>query len=146
MVFYGLYNSLFAFYSSSLNSFLSLTLLAFLLKIKKMKTLKTILLLSVFISLLIHFINYAALGFNQDFLWNWKKPMINFVYAACIGLTNILFFSYLNRLFSWEKSPKKMLLIGVFGSVFLSTLAFFVARVTHFVALESYTFLSDNNK
>lgn len=105
-----------------------------------MKTLKTILLLSVFISLLIHFINYAALGFNQDFLWNWKKPMINFVYAACIGLTNILFFSYLNRLFSWEKSPKKMLLIGVFGSVFLSTLAFFVARVTHFVALESYTF------
>ncbi len=105
-----------------------------------MKSLKTFLLLSVVISLLIHFINFMALGFDQDFLWSWKNPLINFIYAGCIGVANILFFSYLNTHLSWEKTPKKMLFVGVFGSVILSTVAFFVARVTHFVVVENYSF------
>lgn len=105
-----------------------------------MKTLKTFFFLSIFISLMIHLINFIAMDFDQNFLWNWKDPLINFIYAACIGITNILFFSYLNQLFSWEKSPKKMLFVGVIGSVFLSTLAFFMARIGHFVGVEQYTF------
>lgn len=89
---------------------------------------------------LIHLINVAALGWDRNFLFDYVPFSINFVYALCIGLANIIFFGVLYSYFSWDEVPKKLAIMGVIGSVVVSTLAFFLARVIHFTVILGYTF------
>lgn len=100
------------------------------------KQLYIYLLITIGISVLIHLINYMAMGFDHAFLWQWKPILINYAYAAIIGVANILYFAYLNRMGSWEKHPKRMIFLGVLGSVVVSTFSFFIARLTHIVLIE----------
>ncbi|GGE31013.1 sensor histidine kinase [Psychroflexus planctonicus] len=98
------------------------------------------LIITVGIALLIHFINFMAMGFDQEFLWQWKQILINYSYAVIIGVANIIYFYFLNTKNSWEKHPKQMIFMGVIGSVVISTLSFFLARVFHIVVIEGYSF------
>lgn len=98
------------------------------------------LLISIGIALIIHLVNYIALGFDQAFLWQWKSMFINYCYAAIIGGANVACFYFLNLKGSWEKHPKQMIFLGVVGSVVVSTLSFFIARLVHVVGIENNTF------
>lgn len=97
-------------------------------------------LLTIGISLIIHLINFMASGFSFDFLVQWKYILYNYVYALTIGVANILFFGLLNSRFSWDKEAKKLIIYGVVGSVAVSTLSFFLARVIHKIGIDGYTY------
>jgi sensor histidine kinase YesM len=98
------------------------------------------LLITIGIALMIHFINFAAMGYNTDFLLSWKPIVVNYSYAAIIGVANIIFFKIINKEGAWDHHPKQMIFKGVVGSVIISTIAFFLARLFHFVVIEGFTF------
>jgi sensor histidine kinase YesM len=92
--------------------------------------------ISAFISL----ISYVSTGYNLEVLLDFKQFSISFIYAVLITLANVLGFDILYRFFSWDKDAKKLVIIGVLGSVAWSTLGFFLARYSHLVWIEGYSF------
>lgn len=104
------------------------------------KEIRKYLLVCILIALAIHILNFLATGFEISFLWQWKQLLVNYTYACIIGIANIWFFKFLNKKGSWEKQPKKMLMYGVTGSVLVSTLSFFIARLVHKLIFENYSF------
>ena len=104
------------------------------------KRIFTYLFITIGIALVIHFINFSSTGFDYSFLWSWKPILINYLYAAIIGIANIIFFKIINTEDAWKKQPKQMIFKGVIGSVLISTLSFFLARVVHIVWIENYYF------
>jgi sensor histidine kinase YesM len=92
------------------------------------------------VAAVVHFINSYYTAWDPSFFLDPKQYTINFVYALIIGLANIVFFGTINRYFSWEKHPKKMLFAGILGSVIVSTLGFYLARVVHFTLILGYSY------
>lgn len=92
------------------------------------------------VAAVVHLINTYYSSWDSSFFLDPKQYAINFVYALIIGLANILFFGIINRFFSWEKHPKKMLVTGIIGSVLVSTLGFYLARVIHFTLILGYSY------
>lgn len=107
-------------------------------KIKK--TVLTFVVISVAIAIFIRIINFLATGYNADTLLDGKQYLISFVYAIFIGFANMIGFDIIYRFYSWEKDAKKLLFIGIIGSVAWSTLGFFLARYTHLVLIEGFTY------
>ncbi|RRO20890.1 sensor histidine kinase [Flavobacteriaceae bacterium 14752] len=95
---------------------------------------------SITIAFFIGFINFLATGYQARFLYDINNLSINFSYAFIIGMVNLLAFSLLYQKYSWENDAKKLLFIGVIGSIIWSTLAFLLARVVHIVFIEGYSF------
>ncbi len=92
------------------------------------------------IAAIIHLINFYYASWDVTFLLDAKQFSINFVYALVIGYANIFFFGVINHYLSWEEHPKKMLLLGIIGSVLISTLGFYLARLIHFRLILGYSF------
>lgn len=95
--------------------------------------------ISVIIAFFIGFINFLATGYQARFLYDINILSINFIYAFIIGTINLLAFGLLYQKYSWENDAKKLLFIGIIGSIIWSTLAFFIARFVHLVVIESYS-------
>lgn len=103
------------------------------------KRLLSYLFFSIAIALVIHLINFLMNGFKLTYLLQWEPILVNYVYTAIIGLANILFFGVLSRFFTWQQNPKKMLFLGIIGSVLVSTFSFFIARLLHKMGIDGYT-------
>ena len=96
--------------------------------------------ISIVIAVFIRLINFAGSNFQAEELFDGKSFLINFMYAFIIGISNITFFEIILKKYSWQKDAKTLLWLGIAGSVVLSTLAFFVARVLHIVIILDYSF------
>jgi LytS/YehU family sensor histidine kinase len=48
-------------------------------------------------------------------------------------------FDILYSKYSWDSEPRKLVILGISGSVLWSTLAFFIARFSHLVIIEGYS-------
>ncbi|MFN2262198.1 MAG: sensor histidine kinase [Psychroflexus sp.] len=97
-------------------------------------------LISIAISVFIRLINFIGSDFQIESLLDGESFLVSFIYAFIIGMTNITFFEIILNRYSWRKDAKKLLWLGIAGSVILSTLAFFVARLLHIVAVLDYSF------
>ncbi len=95
---------------------------------------------SVAISVFIRFTDFIVNDFKLDILIDFKAYLINFLYAFIIGMVNMVCFSVIYRKFEWYRDARKIIVIGVVGSVIWSTLAFFLARFLHFVVIEGVSF------
>ncbi len=91
---------------------------------------------SVAISVFIRLTDFIAQDFNVQVLLDLKAYTVNFMYAFIIGLVNMLSFAIIYKKYNWYRDVKKIILIGVIGSVVWSTAAFFLARYVHFVVIE----------
>ncbi|WP_127845673.1 sensor histidine kinase [Psychroflexus aestuariivivens] len=96
--------------------------------------------ISIVIAVFIRLINFAGSNFQVEELFDGKSFLINFMYAFIIGISNITFFEIILKKYSWQKDAKTLLWLGIAGSVVLSTLAFFVARLLHIVIILDYSF------
>lgn len=105
-----------------------------------LKTLIRFIIISILIALFIRLINFIGNDFDFKILLDFKNFAISFLYAMFIGLANALGFGLLYAKYSWEKDAKKLVIIGVIGSVAWSTIGFFLARYSHLVLIEGYTF------
>jgi len=94
---------------------------------------------SIIIAFFIGFINFLVNGYETRYLYDFEILGINFLYAFMIGTVNLVAFELLYRKYSWETDAKKLIVIGVIGSVIWSTMAFFIARFTHLVFVEGYS-------
>jgi len=92
--------------------------------------------LSIIISAFIRLINFISSGYEIDVLLNFKYFSVSFMYAYIITIVNVLGFKFLYAKYSWEAHAKKLVVIGIVGSVLWSTLAFFMARFSHLVFIE----------
>ena len=95
--------------------------------------------LSAATSLFIRLISFFSSDFNLDVLLDFKYFLVSFIYAFIITIVNVVGFDFLYSKFSWEKDAKKLLILGIIGSVLWSTLAFLIARFSHLVLIEGYT-------
>lgn len=105
-----------------------------------LKSIWKVVYISLIISAFISLISFLSSGYKLDVLLDIKQFSISFIYAVLITLANVLGFDILYRFFSWDKDAKKLVLIGVIGSVAWSTLGFFLARYSHLVWIEDYSF------
>ncbi len=105
-----------------------------------LKSIWKVVYISLMISAFISLISYVSTGYNLEVLLDFKQFSISFIYAVLITLANVLGFDILYRFFSWDKDAKKLVIIGVLGSVAWSTLGFFLARYSHLVWIEGYSF------
>lgn len=96
-------------------------------------------LLSAGISAFIRVISYISGGYNLDVLLNFEYFLISFIYAFFITIANVIGFDILYSKYSWDRDAKKLVVLGITGSVIWSTLAFFLARFTHLVFIEGLT-------
>lgn len=101
-----------------------------------LKELFVLLFISLAIALFIRGIDFFSSSASFDVFLNIKSFLITYLYAFIIGAVNILGFSILNRLLTWEKSPQKMLWIGILGSVLWTIGAYIFVRYTHLVYFE----------
>ena len=91
---------------------------------------------SIIIAFFIGFINFIVTDYQTKYLYDIEILSINFLYAFLIGTINLLAFALLNKKYAWETDARKLLVIGIIGSVIWSTLAFFIARFCHLVLIE----------
>lgn len=103
------------------------------------KSVLKLVILSAATSLFIRLISFISSDFNLDVLFNFKYFLISFIYAFIITIINVVGFDILYSRFSWENDAKKLLILGISGSVLWSTLAFFIARFSHLVLIEGYS-------
>jgi sensor histidine kinase YesM len=96
--------------------------------------------ISAIISFFIQLINFLGSDFQVEYLLNFKRYAISFSYAFIIGMTNITFFDIILKKYSWQTDAKKLLWLGIAGSVTLSTIAFFVSRLVHYVIILNISF------
>lgn len=89
--------------------------------------------ISALISIVVHLINFMGSGWSLEHLTNLKYVLVNFAYAFIIGIFNIGFINLIQRKFSWRKEPKTLILLGIPGTVIVSVLGYFVARIVHSV-------------
>lgn len=94
---------------------------------------------SIIIAFFIAFINFLATGYETKYLYDIEILSINFLYAFLIGNVNMIAFGLLYKKYSWETDAKKLVFIGIVGSILWSTFAFFMARFIHLVAIEGYS-------
>jgi len=95
--------------------------------------------LSIIISAFIRLINFISSGYELEVLLNFKYFVVSFMYAFIITIVNVLGFKFLYSKYSWEAHAKKLVTIGIVGSVLWSTLAFFIARFSHLVFIEGFS-------
>jgi hypothetical protein len=108
-------------------------------KSKLLKSILKLVLLSAGISAFIRIISYISSGYNTDVLFNFEYFLISFIYAFFITIANVIGFDILYSKYSWDSDAKKLVVLGITGSVIWSTLAFFLARFTHLVFIEGQT-------
>lgn len=96
--------------------------------------------ISAAIAVFIHFINFMGSGWSLDYLANYKYLLGHFAYAFIIGIFNIVFITLIQNRFSWRKEPKALIIIGIPGTVIVSVLGFFIARIIHSVWIYNHTF------
>jgi sensor histidine kinase YesM len=96
--------------------------------------------ISIIVAVFIRFINFVSNDYDLDILLNFTSYLISFIYAMFIGLANAIGFGIIYAKYTWERDAKKLVIIGVIGSVAWSTLGFFFARYTHLVLIEGYSF------
>lgn len=114
------------------------------------KDLKYLLKISLVIAIVIFLIERLVFGggFNLPLTELFKVFGIHFMYAFVLSTINGYFYYYLNEKFSWEKKSKKRLVIGAFGSVFLSMVGLVLLRYVTLVLILGnplVTFLNDKN-
>lgn len=100
------------------------------------QTLLKFTLISIVISIFIQLINFSINQFQIEELLDLKSYAINFGYAFIIGIVNVIGFKIIYTKYNWYRDVKKLIFIGIIGSVAWSTFAFFLARVLHIVVLE----------
>ncbi len=119
------------------------------MKTKKFfKTVLNLSLLSAGISAFIRIISYVSSDYNIDVLLNFEYFLISFIYAFFITIANVVGFDILYSKYSWDRDAKKLVVLGITGSVLWSTLAFFLARFSHLVFIEGLSveqFLEDES-
>lgn len=107
---------------------------------KTAKTLVNFIIISVIISIFIRLINFVGNDYKLEILLDYENYLISFIYAMFIGLANAIGFGIIYAKYSWDRDAKKLVVIGVIGSVAWSTLGFFMARFAHLVLIEGYSF------
>lgn len=108
-------------------------------KTKHLKSILKLFVLSAGVSIFIRFTSFISSDYNLEVLLNFKYFVISFLYAFIITIANVAGFDILYSKFSWDKDAKKLVVIGVIGSVLWSTLAFFTARFSHLIFIEGYS-------
>ena len=98
--------------------------------------------ISICISVFIQFIYYIGTGRPSSYVFQLTPLLINFAYAFIIGIFNISFITLIQRKFSWRKEPRTLIVLGIIGTVVVSVLGFFIARVFHNVWIYGYSFSS----
>ncbi|MFO7745936.1 MAG: histidine kinase, partial [Psychroflexus sp.] len=96
--------------------------------------------ISAVIAVFIHLINYMGSGLTMNYLTNYKYLLVNFSYAFIIGIFNITFITLIQSKFSWRKEPKTLIVLGILGTVIVSVLGFFIARIVHSVWIYGNSF------
>ncbi|MBZ9651032.1 sensor histidine kinase [Psychroflexus montanilacus] len=96
--------------------------------------------ISAVIAVFIHLINYMGSGLTVNYLTNYKYLLVNFSYAFIIGIFNITFITLIQSKFSWREEPKTLIVLGILGTVIVSVLGFFIARIVHSLWIYGYTF------
>ncbi|GAA0757597.1 sensor histidine kinase [Psychroflexus lacisalsi] len=89
--------------------------------------------ISAVIALFIHIINSMGNNWSITYITNYKHLLVNFAYAFIIGIFNISFIELIQSKFTWRKEPKTLILIGIPGTVVVSVMGFFLARIVHSV-------------
>ncbi|SDG55639.1 sensor histidine kinase [Psychroflexus sediminis] len=95
--------------------------------------------ISLAIAVLINFINFLSAN-SIDYLIDYKRFITNFSSALFIGGLNMIFFTLIQKKYSWRKAPFILILLGIPGSMILSVLGFFMARLIQGVLLFGITF------
>ncbi|MFD0933049.1 sensor histidine kinase [Psychroflexus salinarum] len=95
--------------------------------------------ISLAIAVLINFINFLSAN-SIDYLIDYKRFIMNFSSALFIGGLNMIFFTLIQKKYSWRKAPFIMIILGIPGSMILSVLGFFMARLIQGVLLFGTTF------
>jgi sensor histidine kinase YesM len=108
-------------------------------KREHIKSFFKLVILSAGISAFIRIISYISSDYKIEVLLNFEYFLISFIYAFFITIANVIGFDILYSKYSWDKDAKKLVVLGITGSVLWSTLAFFFARFSHLVFIEGYT-------
>ncbi|NEV93312.1 histidine kinase [Psychroflexus sp. YR1-1] len=96
--------------------------------------------ISAAVAVFIHLINFIGSGWSMEYITNYKYVLGHFAYAFIIGIFNIVFFTLIQKKYSWRKEPKTLIILGIPGSVILSVLGFFLARFVHSVWIYGNSF------
>ena len=81
----------------------------------------------------IEFVFGRKVIFNQDFIYEIGYYCL---YGVILTVINAAFFDYMNHKVVWEKYSKYRVLIGAFGSVFLTMIGIFIIRIIINVGFE----------
>lgn len=107
-----------------------------------MKSLKFILILSGLITFFIMLLNFVFSGFDvQQF--QLKSIGITYLYVVVLTFVNAIFFWVLEKKLSWEDHRKKRIVVGVFGSIFVTMFAYFFCRMFDKTVMEKSVSLRD---
>lgn len=96
--------------------------------------------ISAVVAVFIHLINYMGSSWSLNYLTNYKYLLVNFSYAFIIGIFNITFITLIQSKFSWRKEPKTLIILGIPGTVLVSVVGFFIARIVHSLWIYGNTF------
>ena len=76
----------------------------------------------------------SVLDWGKEIIWQRKieEVLIVFVVALFLTIINLYYEEYISNRFSWEKEPRKRLIIGSLGSIIVTVLAYALARLILF--------------
>ena len=107
----------------------------------KLKPIKILARVALIVTLVIVLLRFIFSGFKTSVLLDFEGMLINFVYAFVLTVVNFGFFFWLEKKLDWSTQGKLRFIVGVFGSVLLTTFAFGVCRAFHLVLIrDRYNF------
>lgn len=106
------------------------------------KSLKFILILSVLITVFIFLLNFVFSAFDTEH-FQLAEIGITFLYVVVLTLVNAFFFHIVEKKMDWETQRKKRMIVGIFGSIFLTIAAYFFCRMFDKVALQNSVSLQE---
>ncbi|HET8838232.1 MAG TPA: 2TM domain-containing protein [Flavobacteriaceae bacterium] len=106
------------------------------------KSLKFILILSVLITGFILLLNFVFSGFDMEH-FQLGEIGITFLYVIVLTCVNAFFFRIVEKKMDWETQRKKRMIVGIFGSIFLTIAAYFFCRMFDKVVLQNSVSLEE---
>lgn len=101
-----------------------------------MNFMKSILKISIGITLVITVLKFVFTGFDYSHFTNVESLSIIFSHVVVLTVVNVVFFHLMAQKFDWKNQGKKRLVIGIVGSVFLTMLAFIICRIIYLVYID----------
>ncbi|MDR6300845.1 2TM domain-containing protein [Mesonia maritima] len=96
---------------------------------------------ALIVTLIIVVLRFVFSGFKTSILLDFEGMFINFMYAFVLTVVNFLYFFLLEKKLDWSTQGRLRFIVGVAGSILLTTLAFGLCRFFHVVIVkEKYNF------